>query len=1141
MAKSGTDDVSARKDYILDQISSAVKEIQKEQFSSDSPAANPIANGHSELQRLCEHLDNALLHGIKAFEAGYWAYVVEYTRKDELHLINHLTSVTTDLGRGRSWLYQALNENALENYLRLFTGNMSLLDKHYQPEALLRDEQRVPVLLTIAAGLDFIIFELTIDCEYFDYGAFTPSKAGLLNMGPLTSTKLISIHNCHIGKRDIQRAMSSENTNEQEVGDKAKESLGTTPSSVVSKLRNLFGRRPSVECSDVNPFEFLVAEDCDDKVATLGSDSTANALQDLSSIKKDGSYQNISDSLVSKARSVKDFTVTTATTAKIKAAEVFNRAASLFANLHNPFEEKEFAAVEAETAVVERVRTTSNCEVPAETQTEELSFKNSLESDESNRMSRMARIEKVMQENDDVVEVEQVDGGSILMEEQGDDEAMVRLEVRNLMKKPAKFRKKKRQAGEKKKKSKADQGVGKTSDGDNVSVNTNEGDSQTSGFTIGTESFIDGAAESLSVATSEELLRCPDSEVTTYDSSDVVVTKQSETDLAYEAGDNCNCTEEARDLVNTANSEDTLERMDGKEQRQDENPILHKPISQSSRDESDTNNEQLVNSENTSVVEHILSKEEILPQSDESSKEKNEEITQGLNEEGDILHVSQEMEKQLILESAVDNAVEVATVADTNGDVNGRHMHLDDGHQEANEEDKILEVRAGGRPIRPSRMDGDCNSADIEIDQNVQLMLRLEVLDKEEENLIKLFTVMLCHGKSDYQSAYILVTDDAVYVLSTDGTGGRFDTLQHLPYQSLSHLEVSINWQTVSIVNDKKKACSIILGNEPVARQLVNTIQEAVSSDAACRGLVVVTSDEARLTAFHKTFARVSKTAEPSQILLYSLVNWEPVGDAPGPIDGTSNSFVSPKAVMNGFLSVQSTILTFSYWQDDYFVLDIRNGLMMQYGSKADRECKSIFSLRAGKCGGVRRRTDVDRPNAFEIISMDKSIDSLILAAPNVDIMGKWLQAICEAVACAGMGANEVQASHTACSLCVLSSNICLFHEYHTDRSPERLAYCDISDISNINYDPESPLYAVLNFGLSGTDKSGCWLLFFSSEYELGKFEACVAKAWKDLFMQEIQFHPITNGRLRDRAQETVTLLVSSTHRNDSVTRGRES
>ena len=46
---------------------------------------------------------------------------------------------------------------------------------------------------------------------------------------------------------------------------------------------------------------------------------------------------------------------------------------------------------------------------------------------------------------------------------------------------------------------------------------------------------------------------------------------------------------------------------------------------------------------------------------------------------------------------------------------------------------------------------------------------------------------------------------------------------------------------------------------------------------------------------------------------------------------------------------------------------------------------------------------------------------------------------------------------------------ICLFHEYHTDRSPERLAYCDISDISNINYDPESPLYAVLVMSLKNS------------------------------------------------------------------------
>jgi hypothetical protein len=45
-------------------------------------------------------------------------------------------------------------------------------------------------------------------------------------------------------------------------------------------------------------------------------------------------------------------------------------------------------------------------------------------------------------------------------------------------------------------------------------------------------------------------------------------------------------------------------------------------------------------------------------------------------------------------------------------------------------------------------------------------MLRLEVVVKEEERLIKLLSVLLCHGKSDYQSAYILITDYAVYALS---------------------------------------------------------------------------------------------------------------------------------------------------------------------------------------------------------------------------------------------------------------------------------------------------------------------------------------------------------------------------------------
>jgi hypothetical protein len=141
-------------------------------------------------------------------------------------------------------------------------------------------------------------------------------------------------------------------------------------------------------------------------------------------------------------------------------------------------------------------------------------------------------------------------------------------------------------------------------------------------------------------------------------------------------------------------------------------------------------------------------------------------------------------------------------------------------------------------------------------------MLRLEVVVKEEERLIKLLSVLLCHGKSDYQSAYILITDYAVYALSNDGAGGRFDSLQHWQYESIHHLEVSFNWQTVSIVNEKFRTWVIILGNELVARLLVDTIQSTVNANPVLHPIVVLTSDEGRTEAINKVISKSTKKSK---------------------------------------------------------------------------------------------------------------------------------------------------------------------------------------------------------------------------------------------------------------------------------------
>ncbi|XP_019627988.1 PREDICTED: pleckstrin homology domain-containing family M member 2-like [Branchiostoma belcheri] len=163
------------KDRILDNIARAVKGIQDLQACKGDPeTASPLTNQDREIQALCEHLDHAFLHGLRNVTKGYWVVVPHFTRKDAIKQILGMGNVTTDLGRGRAWLYLALNENALESYLRVFQENSQLVRKYYVRHALLRDEQRLLVMTTLASGLEYLKFELDVDVPYLDLTSSLP-------------------------------------------------------------------------------------------------------------------------------------------------------------------------------------------------------------------------------------------------------------------------------------------------------------------------------------------------------------------------------------------------------------------------------------------------------------------------------------------------------------------------------------------------------------------------------------------------------------------------------------------------------------------------------------------------------------------------------------------------------------------------------------------------------------------------------------------------------------------------------------------------------------------------------------------------------------------------------------------------------
>ncbi|KAM6925594.1 pleckstrin homology domain-containing family M member 2 [Xenentodon cancila] len=161
------------KDRILENISLSVKKLQS-YFAACEDETPAIRNHDRVLQRLCEHLDHALLYGLQDISSGYWVLVLHFTRREAIRQIDELQHIATNLGRSRAWLYLALSESSLESYLRLFQENQALLQKYYFKNALVCSHDHLTLFLTLVSGLEFIRFDLELDVPYLDVAPYMP-------------------------------------------------------------------------------------------------------------------------------------------------------------------------------------------------------------------------------------------------------------------------------------------------------------------------------------------------------------------------------------------------------------------------------------------------------------------------------------------------------------------------------------------------------------------------------------------------------------------------------------------------------------------------------------------------------------------------------------------------------------------------------------------------------------------------------------------------------------------------------------------------------------------------------------------------------------------------------------------------------
>uniref|UniRef100_A0AAY4ASI4 Sorting nexin 29 n=1 Tax=Denticeps clupeoides TaxID=299321 RepID=A0AAY4ASI4_9TELE len=172
-----------KRQHLLERLLDAVKQCQirfggRKEIASDSD---------SRVICLCAQFEVVLQHGLRKTrglaltaaalkhaaglsskaeaDATFWAHVKEHLSRHELQRFYGLRNVWSEPGRGRAWLRCALNEHSLERYLHALLADRARLSASYEDWAFVLDQERASMLPTMAAGLNSILFSITIDKE----------------------------------------------------------------------------------------------------------------------------------------------------------------------------------------------------------------------------------------------------------------------------------------------------------------------------------------------------------------------------------------------------------------------------------------------------------------------------------------------------------------------------------------------------------------------------------------------------------------------------------------------------------------------------------------------------------------------------------------------------------------------------------------------------------------------------------------------------------------------------------------------------------------------------------------------------------------------------------------------------------------
>lgn len=1093
------DNVLALKNKLQNDLTHAIQMAQKFYLERNDGENRviPLTNSDYQVHELCQQFDFIFLYGLKAPDEGFWKFLLEFTHKNVLAELTALLNVTTSFGKGRAWIYHALNDNLMESYLRWILENKKIVLKFYKREtALIADDQAISVMVTLVAGLENIEFKLHNDVPYLDHSCW-PTHLNvkrrivdsILNG---TSDPLSQIVNGTLNYRPAG-AGSDFDAKSLEIVMNTSQALGKSKyQSSASKMvqqRQAALHRPksqSVSNNGKNDFSF-------DNSTT----SSNNNLSDINANTNDkydegsetsGRYTaktmlstprgDLSPQSVSEMNTTPDSSTTTT-----KKQESANQLGNLKKSSENLNSAVFTDFLSKQRTQKYRTVAPSTKKLKHRKKQNEVNFQN--DSNESSNSEEEA--------SGSMATSASVTRSSLIYDNVDDEKQQIDNEINKL-----------RQEN-----SLLIESSSKLSSSNNDSIAS--------------------AKHSFSAMNSKSTIRKSGNRASPSTSSIDLVSSSLKASNYFDA--------KIEHLENYSNIiEDATSKMD--ECVKDMTAVYENfedYYSRSPQPSSSIEN-QPINDETRSLVDEKGKKEEVQDEldvynytPDESANKQQQQMSSAASSQ--VNNLAQNMQDELTMESNTSSVYD-STEQPSSTLLDKKLTSIDSSVESSQAADESMKLANENNylnvPIKLNEI-----KLEILVDNNTKLMLMIDIFQNgQNEELIKFYHASRGHSQGELENIYVLLTSHGIYMLlpneSMDDNGYngfktnpaeslyKRDTFIH--HNQIDFIEVSLGDQAIHFVCRKKaQNCWITTACRKMTNDFLANVHVARKHHESLRlpEVSVFREPMQQTLAIKKFIANEENLSSVQNIELknYSLVYWEDQATA-----------VSHLIHKEGLLYHMSKSGGSVDWKKSYFVL--KNDVLTQFKSPSDKRPTQVIKLNGEDFSGCRKSTNSTRPYAIELILSNSN--RLYLAAKNEAEASDWLQCFCKIISLGNYHTDVPSHSCLPCCSVLTTNKLYFCHEDLQSGFYRLLEPIKLQEINRISFDTECTYFCILHDDYenkSDNKKPRYWFVYFVDENERNIFITSLKEAWESLFQVPFTIEKCKSSEMRKRCIRGVNLV----------------